>query len=352
MCLLFLGTMLAASAAVVAPKPEKPEKPDKPGGGGGGPTPTGTIFFKYHDGTETAVWTMNADGSSKTKTTTLDWGERPLSRIKCGGYYWFLEFRTIENEYYHDDLPRREIYAVRDDNTVTVQLTNDPNLAHDYRRTYAIWGHDNSYITWAAMKWIFDGTSWHVDTTLAGIFNADLTFNANGDITGANTPTLLWLTDLKVDNDGYTVPTTGALSDWSPDGTKIVRYKQGLNVLDLDAETETVLTQGWQAQWSPDGNKIAFIGGPDDVRTINADGSNEQILARPRDFKNLGTFQNCESPRWSPDSNFLIYYVWQWTGTTASWKHWIYRIDANGDHKTCLTNNLPTDMPKDTVGWR
>jgi hypothetical protein len=295
---------------------------------------------------------MNPDGSDKTKTTVLDWGEKPLSRIKCGGHYWFLEFRTIEGQYYPDNLPRREIYAIRDDNTVTVQLTNDPNLAPDHRRQFPIWGHDNNYVTWAAMKWIYDGSSWEVDTTSAGIFNADLTFNANGDITGAGTPTLIWLTGLKVDNEGYTVPTTGGLSDWSPDGTKIVRYKQGLNVLDLVAETETVLTQGWQAKWSPDGNKIVFIGGPDDVRTIDPDGSNEQIVAKPKEFKKLGTFQNCESPRWSPDSNFLIYDVWQWTGTTASWKHWIYRIDADGDNQKSLTNNLPTDIPKDTVGWR
>jgi Tol biopolymer transport system component len=343
-CLLFIGTILAASTTVVAPKPEKPDKP-------GGPEPTGTVFFKYYDGTETAVWTMNVDGSDKTKTTTQGWGEKPLSRIKCGGHYWFLEFRTIENECYPDDLPRRELYAVRDDNTKTVQLTNDPNLAPDHRRKYAIWGHDNSYITWPAMKWIYD-TSWEVEETQAGIFNADLTFDTNGDITGADTPYLLWLTDLTEDNDGYTVPTTGALSDWSPDGIKIVRYKQGLNVLDLNEETETVLTSGTQAQWSPDGNKIAFIGGPDDVRTINADGSNEQIVAKPKEFKKLGTFQNLEGPRWSPDSNFLIYERWQHSSQFIALKHWIHRVDADGDQDTCLTKNLPAETNKNTVGWR
>ena len=58
-CLLLTACMLMVSAVVVAKKP--PPKPPE------GPQPTGTIFFRYDDGEGFAVWTMNADGSQKTK---------------------------------------------------------------------------------------------------------------------------------------------------------------------------------------------------------------------------------------------------------------------------------------------
>lgn len=345
-----VGCLLLSATVVVGPKP-----PDKPGKPGEGPKPTGTIFFQYYDGTETAVWTMNPDGSDKTKVTLVTDGVDSLSQIKHGDHYWYIDFCVIEGEYYPDDLPRREIFAVRDDHGVDpVQLTDDPTLAIDHRREAPIWGHDDSYVTWPAMKWVYDGETWYVDENQAGIFNAALTHYSNGDISGANEPTLVWNSGVKVDYDGYTVPTTGNLADWSPDGTKIVRYKSGVNVLDLDPglenPTETVIAEGWPSDWSPDGNKIAFTSYNRDLRIINPDGSNEQIIAQGRDSNRVS--QEIWNAKWSFDNKFLTYKLAETNFAKLTHKWWIYRIDADGDHKTSLTNDLPADVYKHTVGWR
>ena len=337
-CLLLLASVLGASAVVFAKKPPKPPPP---------PPPSGTVYFEYYDGSDYSVWTMDGDGSNKAKLILIDCEVGRLSRVKHGDHYWFNGFCTIDGEYYPDGLARQEIFAIRDDGTITVQLTNDPYLAPDHRGRVPFWGPDDETVTWPAKKWVCDPDC-VLDESQAGLFNATINYDENGDITGADSPVLIWWTALKED-EGYWVPTAGGQHHWSPDGTKIARYKQGLNVLDLSEGTETILTQGWSPRWSPDGTMITFKGGPDDIRTINADGTNEQIIAEPKMTKRA--WQNLNHPEWSPCGNFITYQVHQ-MDSMLQFKSWIYRIDVDGSGKTSLTNNLLSSNTKDNVGWR
>ncbi len=133
MCLLFLGTILAAAVVVGAPKPPKPPKPDP------GPTATGTLFYHLYESDEIWVYTMNADGSEKTKQTLLEDAVLPLSRLKHGDYYWYLDFQAVEGTY-PDGQQRYEIFAIRDDNGKTVQLTDDATLATNDDYHGLAWG--------------------------------------------------------------------------------------------------------------------------------------------------------------------------------------------------------------------
>ena len=226
-CLLFLASMLGATAVVLAGKPDKCEPwPECKGGGEEPPPPpAGTLYFKYNDGSDYSVWTMKADGSEKVKETLVDCAVLQLSREKHGDHYWYIGFCEIVGETYPDGIPRWEIFAISDDRATIVQLTDDPYLEprhYETRPEDPFWGINDASVTWGAMKWVCDPDC-VIDEAQAGYFDATVVYDANGDITGADPPSLIWWTELKLDNDGYYVPRTGGMNHWSPDGNKIVR---------------------------------------------------------------------------------------------------------------------------------
>ncbi len=348
-CLLFLASVLGMSAVVSAPKPDKPPKPP---GGGGGNIPPGTLYFSYSDGSDYSIWTMKADGSEKTKTTLIDCAVEELSREMHGGHYWYIGFCDIVGETYPDGTPRHELFAISDDRTMSVQLTNDPYLEPRHWQgdpTEPFWGVHDVSVTWGAMKWVCDPDC-VIDEAQAGYFDATIVYDGDGNIVDASTPSLIWWTELKLDPNGYWVPRTGSTNHWSPDGTKIVRYKWGVNVLDLVQGTETVLAEGWSPRWSPDGTKIVFRDAQDCLRTINPDGSNEQIIFVPKE-SNRGWY-TVNAPRWSPDNSHISFGLYFFNNHMLTHKFWIYRVDVNGDRAQSMTNDLPADVVKLNVGWR
>ena len=353
-CLL-LCCMLVASAVVVAKPPS-----DKPGGGkpGGDDTPAGTLYFKYNDGSGDAVWTMKADGSDKTKLPlkpgldhyyddyTYNFGE--ISHLKHNDHYWFLRFEVIDGEYYPDGLPRREAFAVRDDNSIKAQMTDDPTLAPSHRDIGSYWSPADDFISWGAKKWVFDGSEWVLDDTQAGVFTATVQHDGNGDIIGASSPTLIWLVELTQDTDGYWRPRTGHNHDWSPDGTKFVWQRQGIQVVDLVARTETWITTKLTPRWSPDGNKIAFI--RDGLWTINPDGSDEQLIVEAEDGRRI--WKSVGDSRWSPDSLHISYNYRETILAKMTSKSWICRIEISSKEITKMTDDLPSELFKKNVDWR
>jgi hypothetical protein len=356
-CLLLMGTILAASTAVVAPKSDKP---DKPGGGKpGGETPAGMIFFKYNDGTGTAVWTMKADGSEKTKlqveaglnhwydSYTTTFGE--ISHLKHNDKFWFLRFEVINDEFYPDGLPRREAFVVSEDNSVKVQMTDDPTLAPNHRDIGVYWAPDDGFISWGAKKWILVNEEWVLDDTQAGVFTAQVNYDAgSGKITGAQTSSLIWWTELRLNTDGYWHPRTGHNHDWSPDGNAFCWQRGGIQVVDLVEEIETPIGGGYTPRWSPDGNKICFIN--IGIRTINPDGSDEQLIVEAENTRR--TWKYVGNPRWSPDSLHISYNYREYNPTKNSNKIWLCRVEVSGGRVTKMTNDLPSEMSKGNIDWR
>jgi hypothetical protein len=337
MCLLLVCCMFVASAVVIAKG--KPPKPPP----GGDPPPAGTVFFKYNDGGGMNMWSMKADGSEKTELGIdycIDRGWitfGALSRLKHGDHYWFIRFMPVGGSY-PDGEPIRELFAVRDDGALEVQLTDDPSLAtFKYARAFE-WGINDNEITWSAKRWTEDPVP--IDF---GIYTAAISFDSNGDVTGlSETPYLFWDTGyIYNSNNDYYIPDVKRF-DWSPDGNNLVLAKWNLDMynVDLQADSESSLgTSGYKVSWSPDGSKIAFLR-ESSLRTINQDGTNEQILVAAI-HKGKDRFVDNERIDWSPDSNHVTY-TWQVVNRISppDSDHYVYRVDVNSGKKTSMTNDL------------
>ena len=79
------------------------------------------------------------------------------------------------------------------------------------------------------------------------------------------------------------------------------------------------------APWSPDGQRIAysFIGGPENIYLINADGTGQVplVVRKERDFR----------PEWSPDGTHLVFTA------VVNNAHVIMRVDPDGSHLQALS---------------
>lgn len=350
-CLLFLASGLGISAVVLAAPPDKCEPwPECKGGGEEPPPPAGTIYFAYNDGSGYALWTMKADGTEKTKLSvgpcddngSMKFGK--TSRLKHNDHYWIVRFCGVEGRY-PDGEGRRELFAVRDDNAMSLQLTNDPNIQPEWYRRNLAWGADDVSISWGAKRWVCDP-----DCEIAefGLYDAAVSYDASGDIVGLGDPVLIWDTGYVFFDGRYAADMQHL--DWSPDGNKIVfmRMSMGLtlHVVDLGASSESYLTDGYGPQWSPDGSKIAFVS-EDDIRTINPDGTGEQIIVEDKDSHRWD--MRAEYPQWSPDSAYLAYRLYK-LSTRQGMQSDLYRVVADGSDNTCLTRDI--DNPWLTIGWR
>lgn len=79
------------------------------------------------------------------------------------------------------------------------------------------------------------------------------------------------------------------------------------------------------APWSPDGSKIvySYIGGPENIYIVNADGSDQQdlVIRSVRDFR----------PEWAPDGSHILF------TSTIDGKHVIMKINPDGSNLEQLT---------------
>jgi hypothetical protein len=297
---------------------------------------------------------MNADGSDKTKTIPLGAGIGTLSREEHGSHYWWIGYKAIDGQTYPDGQPRRELLAVRDDNTKSVQLTNDATMGFSQYCRDPIWGFGDGFISWAAKSWIQQDSTWVIDES--GIYKQSIAFDSNGDVTGLTgtaslvyDPGLLYLEGenfYMIDSDTH---------NWAPGNTKIVNCEQDgdMYIIDLTQPTgsqETFLTNGWEAEYSPDGTKIAFIY-QDDLCIINHDGTGKTVLVQDKDSK--AWFNFIDAPAWSPDSMFLSYLERGMSfkgGYSTRTSIYVIGVDGKGD--SCLTNDLSIGQWKFNREWR
>lgn len=143
-----------------------------------------------------------------------------------------------------------------------------------------------------------------------------------------------------LDSYGH-LPSVTMQGDWSPDGTKLV-YRENnsggsqthkIYVIDADGSNKTLLYSVSNAAvtglgfpgWSYDGSKIMFTQdkGTDELWTMDADGSNAAQIK-------TGLFAEGAEPSWANTQNVIAY----WT-TGGQWRI----IDADGSNDTLLATD-------------
>jgi hypothetical protein len=119
---------------------------------------------------------------------------------------------------------------------------------------------------------------------------------------------------INADGSGYSQITNWGQDDWkahravwSPDGQKIAvgGNKGGQNsviLMNADGSNQTVIAEGGYPHWSPDGKQIVFIawkGFEDQIKVVNIDGSNLRILSQGDEDRLY--------PTWSPDGSQIAF---------------------------------------------
>ena len=196
-----------------------------------------------------------------------------------------------------------EIYAMNNDGSNEVRLTNDP--AEDAQPA---WSSDGKVIAFFSDR---DGNREIYVMNADGSDQTRLTDSPEDEVEPA----------------------------WSPDGTRIAyvsRVGEGnweIYAMDADGANQTRLTfnlvREHSPAWSPDGTRIAYImdrGGVADIFVMNADGSNQLSLTH-------GTSKD-RSPAWSPDGTRIAFSS---PRVEANFDIWV--INADGTDPTRLTDS-------------
>ena len=337
-----LLSLVAVTNLVLAAKPGG-------GGGGGGDTSAGTIYFTGRIGDTHYMQSMNADGSGKTPLPLSAYGTP--SRLLHGGHRWFLASRRIADESYPSGFPRYERIALRDDGdeSVTVQLTNDPELQF----LSAFWAPGETaevgLFCGFARRWVFDGTAWVIDPDSVGIYAADVLFDATGNVIGLDAPpTMIASVGAVASSEpGEWIPDVwGNHFDWSPDLSQIVyTSRSGSALLAQDVATGEVrtLTSGsgpYGARWSPAGNLIVFGNNEGSIETIVPDGSGRKAVVR------WGPTYGYYWPDFSATGNHILYS----RVPHGQIENDLFRATPSGSNKVNLTNGMAG--AESNYGWR
>ena len=148
---------------------------------------------------------------------------------------------------------------------------------------------------------------------------------------------------INADGTGLTDLTHNSAIDWWPDvsadGSKIVFTSDSspgddeIFSMNIDGSGRTQITNNntneSMATWSPDGSKVVFSRGGNQLFTINADGTGEQLLeAGP----------NAQAPEWSPDGSKIVFEANRNSNVD------IFTINADGSGLTRVTTSSERDL--------
>jgi hypothetical protein len=314
--------------------------------------PSGLIYYQATSaaipGSTSQLFRMRADGSQKTGLAITFGHPSALNR---GGARWILKSENLRGETNLRGWQRAEMFAVREDGSARVQLTNDPAMGIHLQWTPAE-SAGEAVLAGLGQRWNADGT---LDPASLGIYTAILRFDATGNVLGLDTAPA-FLTSVGTIHpygaDGEPTVDCNTFS-FSPDMTRIVadHYWYGaswpLRVLEIATGAESSLgVMGDSPAWSPDGLKIAYRTqslsgqGVSSIEQIAPNGSNRATIVKTRS----GYFY---SPVWSPDSAFIAIDFQDLSFTQND----IYRVSATGASSAV---NLTTEIGGGTsvLGWR
>lgn len=135
---------------------------------------------------------------------------------------------------------------------------------------------------------------------------------------------------------------------WLPDGSQIVFTRRGAGHFSMNADGSqpqliTILSDSDQPTWSPDGNKIAYTsdsGSHRDIYVMNTDGSHRVNLT------NFTGSAGAINPVWSPDSSKILYgYFGDFTRTSADSSVLnvdLYVMNVDGSQKRLIATDAGT----------
>jgi len=249
---------------------------------------------------------------------------------------------------------RHELFAVREDGQIEVQLTDDPGVQPwrpgSPRRALPSWathgGVADGKVSYLAQRWGKDALN--EDVVLErGLFAVEIEWDGSGQPYATTDPTVLGV-ELPLELDAYEIP-----YDWSPDGSSIVYSADGVWVANAYEEPSDWLCDGWEPVWSPvldDGSTlIAFrisSSGSTEIRTISPGGGPETTVTAPGKNRTISGAMD-----WSPNGTHLIYTrIQSKGGWNYNDSYDVYRVGADGSDSTNLTNDLREGAR--SLGWR
>ena len=301
-------------ALVAAQKPAEAAFPGK----------NGKIAFVGDGG----IWTMNQDGSDKTRLT--DSGSDYLPA-------WSPDGTKIA--FHRNQTGMSEIWTMNADGSNQTNITNTIHSSND-----------------GSPAWSPDGTKIAFSSCCRGHDFAEIyIMDADG-----SDPTRLTYDTGEHDAWGNSWASS-VMPAWSPDGTKIayMRLIQTIHydfypqiyIMDADGSNPTNLSERHFGDygdeesnpvWSPDGTQIAFnskkTGNPE-IYVMNIDGSNMTQLTYEASHEWTRT-NGCEdswdyfnaNPAWSPDGTKIAFESNRCVGNRG-----IYTMNADGSNQTFLT---------------
>ncbi|MDQ2986430.1 MAG: hypothetical protein M3R13_06880 [Armatimonadota bacterium] len=294
----------------------------------------GTIYYQGTGG----MFAMNSSGGNVIALPAGVVGDP--SRDLHGGARWFLFSGYIPGESYPDGSDRYELFAMRGDGSVTVQLTTQADLQVSQIGSAGWMPGDR--VSFVGRRWL-GGV-----VVEGGIYTVDVAYDGGGNITGlvaqAGGPAIS--TALVVDASGHLRPNMN-FHDWSPDGQRVV-YNDATNhelwVATLTNAHTRVFAGYWANTpvWSPANTKIAFMSGNGGISSISPDGTGLKEIIKRTPLYSFG------NPHWSPSGSHLTYLGLR---TSGGPQYDVFRSSATGSGKSNMTNtNYPvSEYP---ISWR
>lgn len=340
---VWIGLVLAGLSATsthAAPvgrgkPPKNPTATPTPGSGGCQNNGGGTI---YYADAGSIVHALDADCGTDLALPDVPGDSLRPSKHRHDGKRWFLKTSKVQGlPTYPDGRSARELWA-HDETGASVQLTDYTAGGTVLNEVWITdgglqWAPDDSFISWVAARWNdddLDGTFDRLDG--AGVYRADVIFDASGNVAGLADPRPATPVVL-IDTAPAGLPVYRHA--WSPDAGQLIYGKNnGLRRVDdipnSDPSTHVFVTEGDVPDWSVSG-KVVYHYVANYIYSINSDGSGRDQLVSDRK-KTIGF------PWWSPTGSHVVYL------SAPCCPFDTYRVTAGGSGKVKLIDG-------ETIGW-